>query len=161
MEKSNIKMNALLNEAFSVIYDLIKFSSKIGLQKQDPDSFYEQIIKNYNMGFISERGIPDINQIYDIRNLELKDNYILIDFSFSAMMADYEDVETFLCEKWKVTRYGVIEYNYYPHLSFLSENDLGIKIKITPVMAGGGYRLNFATVFTPEDLKRIIQPLHI
>lgn len=151
--KEEEKKKNLTNASYAIIRDLIKFSEEKGLQPKTNNSLYKRLTENYQMGLIWDYDYPVENEESLVYNIEIENNYITIYFPHYSMMVFPDDIEKFLCHKWRHTRLGIQRYIKEPELNFIRENKLGIKIKSYAAVGGVGYSGTFATVFTPEDIK--------
>lgn len=87
----------------------------------------------------------------------LKDDYIVMEFPFISMMFNQEDIENYLLERWLKMRNIIQENIQFPEIVFLKKAGLGIRLESYAAISGG-YR-TFATLFTPEDMTRLIDKL--
>lgn len=111
--------------------------------------FFKQLIKG-------KRKFGYENEMSDLYKIEIIDNFIEITFVFISMMVSQEDVEQFLQEKWRQSRFGIKGYiKDLPELGFIKEKKLGIRLKAFAGIGGEGYHETFATLFTPEDIQKI------
>ena len=143
----------LTDVSYAIIRDLIKFSEEKGLQSETDGSLYKRLTEYYQMGLIWDYDYPDENKESLVYNIEIENNYITIYFPHYSMMVFPDDIEKFLCHKWRHTRLGIQRYIKEPELNFIRENKLGIKIISYAAVGGVGYSGTFATVFTPEDIE--------
>lgn len=110
--------------------------------------FFKQLI-------IGKRKLGYENEMSDLYKIEIIDNFIEITFVFLSMMVSQEDVEQFLQEKWRQSRFGIKCYiKDLPELGFIKEKKLGIRLKAFAGIGGEGYHETFATLFTPEDIQK-------
>lgn len=146
----------LTNVAYAIIRDLIKFSEEKGFQSETNNSLYKRLTEDYQMGLIGDLDYPDENEESLIYKMEIEDNYVVISFPYMSMMVFPDDIELLLWHKWRHTRLGIQRYIKEPELSFIKENNLGVKIKSFAGIGGEGYCGTFATVFTPEDIQLLL-----
>lgn len=144
-----------INAAYAIIRDLIKFSEDKGLQSYTGGSLYNRLTENYKMGLIYENDYPNENKENLVYKIEIENNYIIISFSYMSMIVSEELMEGFICEKWQQTRSGIHKYINEPELRFIKEKGFGIKIKAFAGIGGEDYNSSFATLFTPDDIKRL------
>ena len=90
-------------------------------------------------------------------NIFLKDKYIIMEFPFISMMFNQEDIEDYLLERWLKMRNIIQENHQLPELVFLKKAGLGIRIESYAAISGEDR--TFATLFTPEDMTRLIDKL--
>lgn len=135
-----------------------------------PRFIYTKILDDIFRGFISpkdhhqyESTLAHYNEIIQEQversywNIFLKDDYIVMEFPFISMMFKQEDIEDYLLERWLKMRNIMQENLQLPELVFLKKARLGIRIESYAAISGG-YR-TFATLFTPEDMTRLIDKL--
>ena len=144
---------SLTYAAYAIIRDLIKFSEEQGLQPATNGSLYKRLTEDYQMGLIGDLDYPDEDVESLIYKMEIEDNYVVISFPYMSMMIFPDEIELLLWHKWRHTRLGIQRYIKEPELSFIKENNLGIKIKAFAGIGGEGYCGTFATLFTPEDIQ--------
>ena len=103
-----------------------------------------------------DESLPD-----DVYHIWKDGDYIVIVLGFRSMMFDDTMIEEFLCEKWRQTResfLGWTDVSYGNDVAFLGDKGLGIRLEACAAVGGyeegGDYPR--ATLFTPDDIKRLL-----
>ena len=109
----------------------------------------------YSLQYYNEIIQEQVERVYC--NIFLKEDYIVMEFPFISMMFNQEDIEDYLLERWLKMRNMMQENIHLPEIVFLKKAGLGIRLESYAAICGG-YR-TFATLFTPEDMTRLIDKL--
>lgn len=108
-----------------------------------------------------EASEEDDNFPNDVYHIWKDGDYIVIGVGFISMMFNDDDIEGFLCERWRQTRKSLLgwtEISYGHDIAFLSDQGLGIRLEAYAAIGGYNEGGDFprATLFTPDDIKWLL-----